>query len=124
MRKRTRNEETQSGKREVEGEGERIAGDCKRVCFHFCSSLPAYLCEGGSGADVFWEAAISDCGSDSEVTDSVLVCVVDLTSSRDLMVDSVSVSVPISQSSFYSSQDPFPASGTLVCRNQEKGKDE
>ena len=97
-RKRTREEETQSGKREVEGEGERIAGDCKRVCFHFCSSPIENLCEGSCGADVFWEAA--DCGSDCEVTDCVPVCVVDLTSSRDLMVDSLSVSVPIFQFSF------------------------
>ena len=54
---------------------ERIAVDCKRMCFDFCSSILENPCEESGGADV------GDCGNDCEVTGCVPVRVFDLVSS-------------------------------------------
>ena len=41
--RRTNEEEAKRGKREIEGGGERVNINCKRVCFGFCASLSGNL---------------------------------------------------------------------------------
>ena len=64
---------------------------------NFGSSLPEHLSEESGGADFVLDA-------DCEVTECVLLHGFDLTASPDLVVDAVSVSLPISKFSFCASQ--------------------
>ena len=85
----------------------------------FGSSTHGNLCEESGDADFVRDAG--ECVSDCGVAECVLVRVFDVTSSLDLVADSVSVSVPITSQTLPFSEKRS-AGGTLVCNETKKAR--